>query len=57
MRLLWCESQNVLAFYTKFGDLGKITIIDEDYDGENNFVSYPLYMLQRLGYWVDLGEL
>jgi hypothetical protein len=57
MRLLWNEKHNLMAFYTKYGDLGKLHVLDDDYDDENDFVCYPLQMLIELKSWVDLGEL
>lgn len=57
MRLIWNEKYNILALYEKFGALGKIIIIDDDFSGTKDFTSYPLKMLIDLGYWTDLGEL
>lgn len=55
--LLWHEQSNLLAICAdKLGWVPKLTIVDEDFDGEKEFITYPLNMLSSFG-WHNLGEL
>ena len=54
--LLYNPRNDILAVWTKFGDLGKIEVFNEEYEGENNFIAYPISFLKIWG-WEILGEL
>ena len=59
-KLLWHEQSNYLAIATINPDimgLPLVFVLDEEYDGMNPFLAYPLSILKSNIGWIEIGNL